>query len=159
MCLESKVRKMEEIRYTEIDGKRFDVRKCDECPFRDMGDAGYAAHCTYPTLERDSENTLWIENDGVPIQEGCPLREVKERKPCPFCGSTDLKEVYYDDEGDMLEEWMMEEANNDGCDYKSWQEYLDARGYVFCIDCMNCHGCVQTKVSIEDAWAKWNKRV
>lgn len=64
---------MEEIRYTEIDGKRFDVRKCDECPFRDMGDGGYAAHCTYPTLERNSENTLWIENDGVSIQEGCPL--------------------------------------------------------------------------------------
>ena len=73
MCLESKVRKMEEIRYTEIDGKRYDVRKCYECPFRDMGDGGYAAHCTYPTLERDSENTLWIKDDGIAIQEGCPL--------------------------------------------------------------------------------------
>ena len=94
MCLESKVRKMEEIRYTEIDGKRFDVRKCDECPFRDMGDAGYAAHCTYPTLERNSENTLWIEDDGVSIQEGCPLRTVTTKMTdhmsqhlaqCPFC--------------------------------------------------------------------------
>lgn len=98
-----------------------------------------------------------IINKMFKVQKGKGI--IHEVKPCPFCGSTDLKEVYYNDEGDILEEWMMEEANNDGCDYKSWQEYLDARGYVFCIDCMNCHGCVQTKVSIEDAWAKWNKRV
>lgn len=147
------------MRYTEIDGKRYEVGACGECPFRDMGDGGYAAHCTHPNAEPYMDDMLWIDEDGISIPDGCPLREVPEHKPCPFCGSTDLKEVYYDDEGDMLEEWMMEEVNNDGCDYKSWQEYLDARGYVFCIDCMNCHGCVQTKVSIEDAWAKWNKRV
>ena len=140
------------MRYTEIDGQRFEVKACEECPFRDMGDGGWSAHCTYPGVD-----SIEIAYDGK-IAKGCPLRVVEEHKPCPFCGSTDLKEVYYDDEGDMLEEWMMEEANNDGCDYKSWQEYLDARGYVFCIDCMNCHGCVQTKVSIEDAWAKWNRR-
>ena len=144
------------MRFTEIDGERYEIEKCERCPFRDMGNGGWGAHCTHPLASHDPKAPLAIAFDGK-IAEGCPLREVP--KPCPFCGSTDIKEVYYDDEGDMLEEWMMEEANNDGCDYKSWQEYLDARGYVFCIDCMNCHGCVQTKVSIEDAWAKWNRRV
>ena len=169
------------MKYTEIDGVRYEIKDCGYCPFRDMGDDGWNAHCTHPLVDQDPKVRLEIDHDG--IAEGCPLKDmldqhismdeiigkmlrvqmgkgvIHEVKPCPFCGSTDLKEVYYDDEGDMLEEWMMEEANNDGCDYKSWQEYLDARGYVFCIDCMNCHGCVQTKVSIEDAWAKWNKRV
>lgn len=144
------------MRTTEIDGKVYNIRSCEECPFRDMG-GGWSAHCTHPYVGQGVDH-IDLTFGGI-IPGRCPLREVKEHKPCPFCGSTDLKEVYYDDEGDMLEEWMMEEANNDGCDYKSWQEYLDARGYVFCIDCMNCHGCVQTKVSIEDAWAKWNKRV
>lgn len=149
------------MRYVEIDGEKYMIDACVNCMFMEKGDDGYGAHCNHPEKKGyiDLEHVYYTayDKDPVRIHENCPLREVP--KPCPFCGSTDLKEVYYDDEGDMLEEWMMEEANNDGCDYKSWQEYLDARGYVFCIDCMNCHGCVQTKVSMEDAWAKWNKRV
>ena len=149
------------MRYVEIDGEKYMIDACVNCMFMEKGDDGYGAHCNHPEKKGyiDLEHVYYTayDKDPVRIHEDCPLREVP--KPCPFCGSTDLKEVYYDDEGDMLEEWMMEEANNDGCDYKSWQEYLDARGYVFCIDCMNCHGCIQTKVSIEDAWAKWNRRV
>ena len=145
------------MRFTEIDGERYEVGACRECPFRDMGDGGYAAHCTHPNAEPYMDDMLWIDEDGISIPDGCPLREVP--KPCPFCGSTDLKEVYYDDEGDMLEEWMMEEANNDGCDYKSWQEYLDANGYVFMVACPNCHGSVSSGDSMKDAWEKWNRRV
>ena len=65
------------MRFTEIDGKKFEIKACEECPFRDMGDGGRSAHCTYPTVD-DPNNELWIEDDGVSIQEGCPLREVRE---------------------------------------------------------------------------------
>ena len=171
------------MRFTEIDGERYEIKKCEDCPFRDMGDDGWGAHCTHPHARKDGGTWLEIDHDG--ITEGCPLRDVQEGpqltqtwyrsnvkvvmdvekgilhevKPCPFCGSTDLKEVYYDDEGDILEEWMMEEANNDGCDYKSWQEYLDANGYVFMVACPNCHGSVSSGDSMNDAWEKWNRRV
>lgn len=144
------------MRFTEIDGERYEIEKCERCPFRDMGNGGWGAHCTHPLASHDPKAPLAIAFDGK-IAEDCPLREVP--KPCPFCGSTDLKEVYYDDEGDMLEEWMMEEANNDGCDYKSWQEYLDANGYGFMVACPNCHGSVSSGDSMNDAWTKWNRRV
>ena len=144
------------MRFTEIDGERYEIEKCERCPFRDMGNGGWGAHCTHPLASHDPKAPLAIAFDGK-IAEDCPLREVP--KPCPFCGSTDLKEVYYDDEGDMLEEWMMEEANNDGCDYKSWQEYLDANGYGFMVACSNCHGSVSSGDSMNDAWTKWNRRV
>ena len=82
----------------------------------------------------------------------------EDLKPCPFCGSTDLEEIYFDDEGDRLEEWMMEEANNDGCDYESWEEYLHVNGYVFCIDCTHCHGGITSIYSMDDAHVRWNRR-
>ena len=152
------------MRYTEIDGQRYEVGKCAECPFRDMGDDGYAAHCTYPTMDQDPENRLWIENDGISIQKGCPLREVKERKPCPFCGSSNLNEIYSNDEGDMLEKWMMEEANADAradgwTGYESWEEFLDANAYLYYVQCGDCHSNIFSKNGMEDAWNKWNKRV
>ena len=169
------------MKYTEIDGERYEVKDCGYCPFRDMGDDGWGAHCTHPHARKDGGTWLEIDHDG--IADGCPLRDVKDQyhsmeeiigkmfkvqkgkgilheiKPCPFCGSTDIREIYYDDEGDMLEEWMMEEANNDGCDYKSWQEYLDANGYVFMVACPNCHGSVSSGDSMKDAWEKWNRRM
>ena len=187
---------VEVMRYTEIDGERYEVKDCGYCPFRDMGDDGWNAHCTHPLVDQDPKVRLEINHDG--IADGCPLRDahhdmdeiinkmlkqkgysltqtwyksnvkvvmdaekgiLHEVRPCPFCGSTDIEEIYYDDEGDMLEEWMMEEANKDGCDYKSWQEYLDTNGYVFMVACPNCHGSVSSKDSIMDAWAKWNRRV
>ena len=144
------------MRFTEIDGERYEIEKCERCPFRDMGNGGWGAHCTHPLASHDPKAPLAIAFDGK-IAEDCPLREVP--KPCPFCGSTDVREIYYDDEGDILEEWMMEEANNDGCDYKSWQEYLDANGYVFMVACPNCHGSVSSGDSMNDAWTKWNRRV
>lgn len=170
------------MRYTEIDGEKYEVKECESCPFRDMGDGGWGAHCTHPKVSQDPRTPLKIDYGGD-IAEGCPLRDVKDQylsmedifkkmlrvqmgkgvihviRPCPFCGSTNLSEHHFNDEGEELEEWMMEEANNDGCDYKSWQEYLDTNGYVFMIGCTECHGSVTSKDNIEDAWAKWNKRV
>lgn len=175
------------MKYTEIDGKRYTISECVNCMFMEKGDDGYGAHCNHPEKKGyiDLEHVYYTayDKDPVRIHEDCPLRDVQDQhismdeiigkmfkvqkgkgtiheiKPCPFCGSTEIEEIYYDDEGDILEEWMMEEANNDGCDYKSWQEYLDANGYVFLIGCANCHGSVSSKDSIEDAWAKWNRRV
>ena len=66
------------MRYTEIDGKRYEVKACMKCPFREMGDSGYYALCTYPTVDKDYKNIVWIEDDGISIQKGCPLREVVE---------------------------------------------------------------------------------
>ncbi len=169
------------MKYTEIDGERYEVKDCGYCPFRDMGDDGWGAHCTHPHARKDGGTWLEIDHDG--IADGCPLRDVKDQyhsmeeiigkmfkvqkdkgiihevKPCPFCGSTDIKETYFDDEGDILEEWMMEEANNDGCDYKSWQEYLDANGYAFLVGCEECGGSITSKDNMKDAWEKWNRRM
>lgn len=103
----------DDMRFTEIDGKRYEVGACGECPFRDMGDGGYAAHCTNPNAEPYMDDMLWIDEDGISIPDGCPLREVPEHKPCPFCGSIKLRMVYIDDTGEELEQWMMEEANEE----------------------------------------------
>ena len=144
------------MRYTEIDGKRYEVKSCEECPFRDMGDDGWSAHCTYPGVSQGREH-IEIAYDGK-IAKGCPLREVKERKPCPFCGSTNLKELYSNDEGEPLEEWMMEEANKDGDDYGSWDEYIDVNAYLYYVECKDCHGNVFSKDGRKDVWDKWDRR-
>ena len=144
------------MRFTEIDGVRYEIKACEECPFRDMGDDGWSAHCTYPGVSQGRDH-IEIAYDGK-IAKGCPLREVKERKPCPFCGSTNLNELYSNDEGDMLEKWMMEEANKDGGDYGSWDEFLDVNAYLYYVECKDCHGNVFSKDSRENAWDKWNRR-
>ena len=147
------------MRYTEIDGERYEIEKCERCPFRDMGNGGWGAHCTHPLASHDPKAPLAIAFDGK-IAEDCPLREVP--KPCPFCGSTDLKEVYYDDEGDMLEEWMMEEANEESESegregYESWQEFVDVNALYYHIHCNIC-GAIMTSQCEKDAWAKWDRR-
>ena len=150
------------MRYTEIDGERYEVGACRECPFREMGD-GYNEHCTYPTVDHDPEYTLWIEGDGTSIQEGCPLREVKEHKPCPFCGSTSLSEAYVDDEGNALDEWAMEVANrqweSEGMPgFESWDEFVKFNACHFNIRCNNCSAIVGSMRDIENAWYKWDRR-
>lgn len=103
------------MKYTEIDGKRYEIKDCGYCPFRDMGDDGWNAHCTHPLVDQDPKVRLEIDHDG--IAKGCPLRDVQEGpqltqtwyrsnvkvvmdvekgilhevKPCPFCGSTVMK--------------------------------------------------------------------
>ena len=144
------------MRYTEIDGKRYEVKACEECPFRDMGDDGWSAHCTYPGVSQGRDH-IEIAYDGK-IAKGCPLRVVEEHKPCPFCGSTNLNELYSNDEGEPLEEWMMEEANKDGDDYGSWDEYIDVNAYLYYVECKDCHGNVFSKEGREDVWNKWNRR-
>lgn len=79
------------MRYTEIDGKRYEVKTCEECPFRDMGDDGYGAHCTHPVVY-DPYKGLPIKDDGS-IPERCPLRMKTAKEPglsqhlaqCPYC--------------------------------------------------------------------------
>ena len=168
------------MRYTEIDGERYEVKDCGYCPFRDMGDDGWGAHCTHPHARKDGGTWLEIDHDG--IADGCPLRDVKDQyhsmeeiigkmlrvqmgkgvihviRPCPFCGSTNLSEHHFNDEGEELEKWMMEEANNDGCDYKSWQEYLDTNTYVCAGMCDDCKASMYSGENIRDAWEKWNRR-
>lgn len=63
------------MKYTEIDGERYEVKDCGYCPFRDMGDDGWGAHCTHPHARKDGGTWLEIDHDG--IAEGCPLREVE----------------------------------------------------------------------------------
>ena len=151
------------MRFTEIDGKRYEVRKCYECPFRDMGDSGYYAHCTYPTIGQYPDDALWIEDDGVSIQEGCPLREVQEHKPCPFCGSTSLSEIYVDDTGQELEQWMMDEANRESeseglAGFASWEEFVSINARYFHVRCDDCSATVGSMKDMADTWAKWNRR-
>ena len=115
------------MRYTVIDGRSYEVRECAECPFRDMGDGGWGAHCTHPLASQDPRAPLEIAFDGK-IAEGCPLR-ASGKWPCPFCGSFRQKEVYIDDTGEILEEWMMDEVNkgmDENDQYMTLQEFYDA---------------------------------
>lgn len=155
------------MRFTEIDGKRFEIKACGECPFRDMGDGGYAAHCTHPNAEPYMDDMLWIDEDGISIPDGCPLREVKESKenpkPCPFCGSTRIRDRYLDDDCEEIEEWMVEEANSyaneEGYEpYKSIDEYREVNASYWQVYCPRCDVYVTSAKSIEDAWDKWNRR-
>ena len=87
-----------------------------------------------------------------------------ELKPCPFCGGPNPSITYLDDQGNTLVRWMMEAANNEseseGCEgYASWGEFVDANAQTFIINCVGCHGCVRSHLSMEDALDKWNRRV
>lgn len=62
------------MKYTEIDGKRYEIKSCDECPFRNMGDDGYGAYCTHPLVDNLAHDIMI--GYGVIIAEECPLREV-----------------------------------------------------------------------------------
>lgn len=63
------------MKYTVIDGERYEVKDCGDCPFRDLGDDGWNAHCTHPLVNQDPKFRIEIDYDG--IAEGCPLREVE----------------------------------------------------------------------------------
>ena len=156
------------MRYVEIDGKKYEVKSCEECPFRDMGDDGYGAHCTHPIVY-DPYKGLPIKDNGS-IPERCPLREVQEPeetketlKPCPFCGSTRIKDRYLDDDCEEIEEWMVEEANSYADEgeelYNSIDEYREVNAYWWQVYCPRCDVYVTSAKSIEDAWDKWNRRV
>lgn len=150
------------MRYTEIDGKRYEVKDCGHCPFGDMSDAGWGEYCTHPKSGQDKRTPLDIGSNG--FAKSCPLREAEEHKPCPFCGSTKLRIVYIDDTGEELEQWMMEEANKESESegregYESWQEFVDANALYFQIHCVTCSATVMTSQCEKDAWAKWDRRV
>lgn len=148
------------MRFTEIDGKRYEIKECGECPFRDMGDGGWGAHCTYPGVSQGRDH-VEIDYDG--IAEGCPLREAEEHKPCPFCGSTRIRERYLDDACEEIDEQMVEKVNSyaikEGFEpYRSVGEYREENAHYWQIYCPRCDVHITSDKSIEDAWAKWNRR-
>lgn len=61
------------MRYTEIDGKRYEIESCDKCPFG--SGVCWGMCCSHPTIV-EGVNSLWTRADKIP--EGCPLREVVE---------------------------------------------------------------------------------
>lgn len=64
------------MRYIEIDGKRYEVRGCIDCPCCDEGDSGYGAWCKHP---RNSEEPKYGTLYGIDLEDvECPLREVEE---------------------------------------------------------------------------------
>lgn len=89
--------------------------------------------------------------------------EEGEHKPCPFCGSTRIKERYLDDDCEEIEEWMVEEANSyaneDGSEpYNSIDEYREVNAFYWQVYCPRCDVYVTSAKSMEDAWAKWDRR-
>ena len=89
---------------------------------------------------------------------------MNEVKPCPFCGSTRIRERYLDDDCEEIEEWMVEEANSyvneyGGELYNSIDEYREVNASYWQVYCPRCDVYVTSAKSIEDAWDKWNKRV
>ena len=147
------------MRYTVIDGQSYDIEECAECPFRDMGDGGWGAHCTHPLASQDPWAPLEIAFDGK-IAERCPLRE-SDKWSCPFCGSFRQREVYFDDTGEILEEWMMDEVNKGrekDDQYTTLQEFCDSVAEYFSVECTICGGQIHSTISMKDAWAKWNRR-
>lgn len=149
------------MRYTEIDGERYEVKDCAHCPFSIMSDGGWGEYCTHPKSGQDPRTPLDIDNG---FAKSCPLREVQERKPCPFCGSTNLSEHYVDEEGEDLEEWMMEEANadarSDGCAvYESWEEFLEMNTHIYMVMCDDCLASMYADGNIKNTWEKWNRRM
>lgn len=68
------------MKYTEIDGKRYEIEKCEDCPFMDNGDSGYCAHCNHPA-KKDYIDLEYIsytsyKNPEGMIHEDCPLRDL-----------------------------------------------------------------------------------
>lgn len=63
------------MRFTDIDGERYEVKDCTHCPFSDMSDGGWSSHCTHPKFGHDNRTPLDIDSDG--FAKSCPLREVE----------------------------------------------------------------------------------
>lgn len=57
------------MRYIEIDGERYDVLSCMECPCYDGGDMGWGENCKHP---KGNGRVCDKHNDYGPR---CPLRE------------------------------------------------------------------------------------
>ena len=87
----------------------------------------------------------------------------EDLKPCPFCGSTNIVELSFDDEGNELEEWMMTDANRESESeglpgFRSWEEFVETCAYVHQVQCADCNAGMISKVSMDYAWEKWNRR-
>ena len=69
--------KVDYVKYTEIDGRRYIITICRECPFADGGDDGYGACCNYPQSDDLSKRKFplidYLRDD---VEVWCPLRGV-----------------------------------------------------------------------------------
>lgn len=63
------------MRYTEIDGKRYEMDQCLDCPF--VFYDYVVPVCNHPDRQRVTDDSI--------IPEDCPLRS-DDLLSCPFCG-------------------------------------------------------------------------
>ena len=63
------------MRYTDVDGERYEVKDCAHCPFSYMSDAGWAGYCLHPKSGQDRRTPLDIDSNG--FAKSCPLKEVE----------------------------------------------------------------------------------
>ena len=65
------------MRYTEIDGKKYKIEKCEDCPFFDE-DGGVICPpvCRHPSFSKLTRLSMNVFYDGG-FDEKCPLRKVE----------------------------------------------------------------------------------
>lgn len=63
------------MRFIEIDGERYNVPSCYDCPCVDSGDDGWGACCNHPKVTRYNSAVDYYGNG---VEDWCPLREVEE---------------------------------------------------------------------------------
>lgn len=66
------------MRYVEIDGKKYDVSHCFECPCYDGGDDGYGESCRHPEGDGNCAHCTGYIDQEEEYGPHCPLREAKE---------------------------------------------------------------------------------
>lgn len=62
------------MKYTEIDGERYEIKRCAECPFGVLT-YNMNIYCKHPHINDDHPVWIWHEYT-IPVR--CPLREVME---------------------------------------------------------------------------------
>lgn len=63
------------MRFVEIDGERYEMNYCTECPFLNDGAGEFREYCQHPKRTGDYYIRLVWDED---TPDWCPLREVKE---------------------------------------------------------------------------------
>lgn len=64
------------MRFIEIDGERYDVPSCMECPCYSIGDGGWGESCRHP--KGDGVSSGIGSDRGMDFGLKCPLREKEE---------------------------------------------------------------------------------
>lgn len=63
------------MRFVEIDGERYEMDNCTECPFLNDGAGEFMEYCQHPKRTGDYYIRLTWDED---TPDWCPLREVEE---------------------------------------------------------------------------------